>query len=167
MNDRHLKPLMQIEFLTPSDDTNGLSTFDVDNAHCYDPGDEARLRGIIEAGGASTKAGTLLHEIGVVKMDLALKTRELDELGHKTTKEQQKASVAKDEASKLRKDLRKTEGDIAKVRSKCDGLQQTHLQLQSRLMTVATAARQNKPWDSAWDAWLPAGSGGSFSRLDG
>jgi hypothetical protein len=116
-----------------------------------------------EAGGASTKAGTLLHEIGVVKMDLALKTRELDELGHKTTKEQQKASVAKDEASKLRKDLRKTEGDIAKVRSKCDGLQQTHLQLQSRLMTVATAARQNKPWDSAWDAWLPAGSGGSFS----
>jgi hypothetical protein len=54
---------VQIEFLTPSDDTNGLSTFDVDNAHCYDPGDEARLRGIIEAGGAST-FNELIRDVG-------------------------------------------------------------------------------------------------------
>ncbi len=114
-------------------------------------------------GGAGGKAGTLLHEMGVLKQDLAVKTRSLDELSHKTSKEQQKASAAKEETLKLRKELRKSEADLAKIRSKCDGLQQTHLQLQSRLMTVATAVRQNKPWDDAWESWLPASAGGGFS----
>ena len=44
--------LMQIEFLSAGDNVNGLSGFDVANAHCFDAADEARLRGIIEAGGA-------------------------------------------------------------------------------------------------------------------
>ena len=43
---------MQIEFLSAGDNVNGLSGFDVANAHCFDAADEARLRGIIEAGGA-------------------------------------------------------------------------------------------------------------------
>ena len=43
---------MQIEFLSAGDNVNGLSGFDVANAHCFDAVDEARLRGIIEAGGA-------------------------------------------------------------------------------------------------------------------
>ena len=43
---------MKIEFLSEEDNVDALASFDVANAHCFSPDDEARLRNVIEAGGA-------------------------------------------------------------------------------------------------------------------
>eukprot|EP01045_Picozoa_sp_COSAG04_P014565 COSAG04_NODE_1097_length_8281_cov_3.149597_4_plen_915_part_00 len=126
--------------------------------------DEATTAAVVVGSEApdGAKAGTLMGTVKELRQDVAAKSSQLEEAGVRAKREKEKAGAAKDEAVRLRKELRRTEADTAKARSRCDGLQQEKQSLQARLLTIGTAHQQNRPWDSAWDAWLPA-HGGSFS----
>ena len=67
---------MKLEFLSAEDNVDALASFDVANAHCFSPDDEARLRNIIEAGGAEN-FNELIQDcaikMGVVKQESDLR----------------------------------------------------------------------------------------------
>jgi hypothetical protein len=63
---------MKLEFLSAEDNFDALASFDVANAHCFSPDDEARLRNVIEVGGAEN-FNELIRDcaikMGVVKQE--------------------------------------------------------------------------------------------------
>jgi hypothetical protein len=79
----------------------------------------------------------------------------LQEQKSKESREKERTKVAKAEAIKLRRDLSNAETGTKKLSRKFDQSREKHLQLQNRLTTVATAARQGKAWNPSWDKWVP------------